>query len=127
MSTKPGAPIPFPLRRKPVPEIAPRRRGRPAGLAAAPGEPTPAQRDWLARGMDQPGGKLPLFFADGRRVDPRTIRSCMDQGWAEPWFANPLKPDWLVCRLTASGRAVLVAMDPSDAIDTSGADDEGGA
>ena len=114
MSTRSGAPIPFPLRRKPAPEIAPRRRGRPAGLAAAPGEPTPAQRDWLARGLCQPGGKLPLFFEDGRRVDARTIRSCMDQGWAEPWFANPLKPDWLVCRLTLAGRAALETVAPLD-------------
>jgi hypothetical protein len=35
----------------------------------------------------------------------------MDQGWAEPWFANPLKPDWLVCRLTAAGRAVVQDME----------------
>ena len=99
-------PIPFPQRRKPVEEIAPRLRGRPHGLADAPGLPTPAQREWLSRGMAQAGGKLPLFWEDGRRVDPRTIRSCLEQGWAEPWFSNPLKPDWLVCRLTATGRAL---------------------
>ena len=40
-------------------------------------------------------------------IDPRTIRSCMHQGWAEPWFMNPLKPDWLVCKLTPAGRAIL--------------------
>jgi hypothetical protein len=28
-------------------------------------------------------------------------------GWAEPWFSNPLKPDWLVCKLTDTGRALL--------------------
>lgn len=66
--------------------------------------PTPAQRTWLARGLDQAGGKLPLFDHDGRRIDPRTIQSCIQQGWAEPWFSNPLKPDWLVCRLTPTGR-----------------------
>jgi hypothetical protein len=32
----------------------------------------------------------------------------MEQGWAEPWFANPLKPDWLVCRLTQAGRDALL-------------------
>jgi len=69
--------------------------------------PTPAQRRWLRRGLDQPGGKLPLFDEDGREIDPRTIRACVRQGWAEPWIANPIKPDWLVCRLTASGREAL--------------------
>ncbi len=67
---------------------------------------TAAQRDWLQRGLDQPGGKLPLFDRDGQRMHPRTIRSCMDRGWAEPWFDNPLKPDWLVCKLTPAGRRV---------------------
>ncbi|MGE0724150.1 MAG: hypothetical protein AB7O45_07235 [Alphaproteobacteria bacterium] len=66
--------------------------------------PTPLQRSWLARGLQQPGGKLPLFDRDGQPVSPRTVRSCIEQGWAEPWFANPLKPDWLVCKLTAAGR-----------------------
>ncbi|HEX9810201.1 MAG TPA: hypothetical protein VGC25_11470 [Alphaproteobacteria bacterium] len=68
--------------------------------------PTAAQRAWLARGLDQPGGKLPLFDKEGRRVSPRTIRSCIEQGWAAPWFINPVKPDWLVCKLTEKGRAV---------------------
>ena len=69
--------------------------------------PTPVQRRWLQRGLDQPGGKLPLFDEDGREIDPRTIRACVRQGWAEPWIANPIKPDWLVCRLTKVGREVL--------------------
>lgn len=68
---------------------------------------TASQRAWLRRGLEQPGGKLPLFDAQGRRINPRTIRSCIDQGWAEPWFANPLKPDWLVCKLTERGRKAL--------------------
>jgi hypothetical protein len=120
MSMKSGQPIPFPLRRKPAPEIAPRRRGRPASLSEAPGLPSPAQRDWLARGLAQPGGKLPLFWDDGRRVDQRTIKSCMEQGWAEPWFANPMKPDWLVCKLTAAGRSVAL----DDIADAPGLDDD---
>lgn len=85
----------------------PRPRGKPQGLPPAPGEPTAAQRVWLTRGLNQPGGKLPLFDYSGQRVDPRTIRSCIDQGWAEPWFDNPIKPDWLVCRLTEKGRLML--------------------
>ena len=75
-------------------------------LEAAPRKPVPTgvQRSWLKRGLSQPGGKLPLFDEFGQAVDPRTIRSCLDHGWAEPWFANPLKPDWLVCKLTEAGR-----------------------
>jgi hypothetical protein len=68
--------------------------------------PSEAQRAWLARGLDQPGGKLPLFSTDGQEIDPRTIRSCIEQGWAEPWFNNPLKQDWLVCKLTPTGRVL---------------------
>ncbi|MFQ5346262.1 MAG: hypothetical protein ACE5ED_00255 [Rhodothalassiaceae bacterium] len=69
--------------------------------------PTPAQRRYLRRGLDQPGGKLPLFDEDGQRIDPRTVRACLAHGWAEPWTRNPVKPDWLICRLTPAGRAVL--------------------
>lgn len=69
--------------------------------------PTPMQRKWLRRGLDQAGGKLPLFDRDGQRVSERTIRACIEQGWAEPWFANPLKPDWLVCKLTQAGRKLV--------------------
>jgi hypothetical protein len=67
--------------------------------------PTPEQREWLRRGLEQPGGKLPLFDRYGQSVNARTIRACIDHGWAEPWFTNPLKPDWLVCKLTEAGRA----------------------
>jgi len=70
-------------------------------------KPTAAQRAWLRSGLDQAGGKLPLFDGDGQRVNERTIRSCLEQGWAEPWFENPIKPDWLVCKLTDSGRKIL--------------------
>lgn len=69
--------------------------------------PTAAQRRYLERGIGQPGGKLPLFDADGGLIGTRTIESCIANGWAERWFANPVKPDWLVCRLTVEGRRVL--------------------
>ncbi len=68
---------------------------------------TSVQRAWLSRGLNQPGGKLPLFDKVGQHYVARTIRACIDQGWAEPWFGNPLKPDWLVCRLTDSGRQMI--------------------
>jgi len=69
--------------------------------------PTSQQRDWLCRGLEQPAGKLPLFDEWGQRINERTVRSCIEQGWAEPWFTNPLKPDWLVCKLTDAGRNAL--------------------
>jgi hypothetical protein len=69
--------------------------------------PTSVQRTWLARGIDQPGGKLPLFDRNGQRVSNRTVKSCLDHGWAEPWFTNPVKPDWLVCKLTDAGRKLV--------------------
>jgi len=72
-------------------------------------KPTAVQRHWLAHGLGQPGGKLPLFDENGKRIDPRTVRRCLDEGWAEPWFSNPIKPDWVVCRLTPAGRAVSKA------------------
>jgi len=64
------------------------------------------QLAWLRRGLEQPGGKLPLFDAEGKRVSERTVRACIAQGWAEPWFDNPVKPDWLVCKLTGEGREI---------------------
>lgn len=70
-------------------------------------KPTTSQRRWLLRGLEQPGGKLPLFDENGQQVSERTVRSCIDKGWAKPWFANPIKPDWLICKLTESGRDVL--------------------
>lgn len=67
-------------------------------------QPTAAQLSYLKRGLEQPGGKLPLFDTEGQAVSARTIRACIEKGWAEPWFDNPIKPDWLVCKLTGSGR-----------------------
>lgn len=69
--------------------------------------PTPSQAAWLRRGLDQPGGKLPLFDEHGQRVRQALVRACLSNGWVERWFNNPLKPDWLVCRLTERGRQTL--------------------
>jgi len=92
------------------------REGGSAGMKApqcrtAAATPTPAQRRYLARGLAQPGGKLPLFDESGQRIDPRTVKACLAKGWAAPWTRNPIAPDWLVCRLTPAGRAVLDAED----------------
>lgn len=75
-----------------------------ASLGASP---TLAQIVYLRRGLTQPGGKLPLFDLDGQRVEDDIVRACIEQGWAEPWFVNKLKPDWLVCKLTAAGRRIV--------------------
>jgi len=81
-------------------------------LAAAAFRPSVAQRKYLSRGLDQPGGKLPLFDEEGRQIDRKTIESCVERGWAEPWFRNPVKPDWLVCRLTPAGRVAVGGSPP---------------
>lgn len=70
-------------------------------------KPSSTQRKWLERGLTQAGGKLPLFDEYGQQVNAQTVKSCIRNGWAEPWFSNPLKPDWLVCKLTDLGREVL--------------------
>lgn len=96
--------------RKDADMAAPARRARKAA-------PTPAQRAWLARGLDQPGGKLPIFAPDGREIPHETIRACLAHGWAEPWFANPIKPDWIIAKLTPEGRRLVeprpAAADPA--------------
>lgn len=69
--------------------------------------PTDAQQRYLCRGINQPGGKLPLFDEAGKQISAKTIHSCVEQGWARPWFENPIKSDWLVCRLTERGRDIV--------------------
>ena len=70
-------------------------------------QPTKTQLRWMKRGLSQPGGKIPLFDDDGQKVNIRTIQSCLEHGWVEPWFSNPVKPDWIVCKLTNVGRALI--------------------
>jgi hypothetical protein len=83
-----------------------------SGRSAAAVRPTDAQRRYLERGLTQPGGKLPLFDRDGREVSRKTVESCLAHGWAMPWVQNPIKPDWLVCRLTEAGYRVLGSEPP---------------
>ncbi len=68
--------------------------------------PTISELLYLRRGLTQPGGKLPLFDLDGQDVDVDIVKRCLTRGWAQPWFKNPLKPDWLVCKLTELGQQV---------------------
>ncbi len=67
------------------------------------------EQSYLRMGLNQPGGKLPLFDGGGQEIKSKTILSCVEKGYAERWFANPLKPEWLVCRLTHSGRNAVQA------------------
>ena len=69
--------------------------------------PNQAQRYYLTQGLTQPGGKLPLFDENGQHVHPALVKACVAHGWAEPWFGNPLKPDWLICKLTEEGRRLV--------------------
>ncbi len=71
--------------------------------------PTLPELFYLRRGLTQPGGKLPLFDLDGQTIARHVVRTCLKRGWAEPWFANPLKPDWLVCKLTDAGRRMAAS------------------
>jgi len=75
-------------------------------LEGTPGAMSIAELVYLRRGLAQPGGKLPLFDLNGQQVSARIVRDCLARGFAEPWFPNPLKPDWLVCRLTQAGREI---------------------
>ena len=72
-------------------------------------QPSLPELFYLRRGLTQPGGKLPLFDLDGQAIAPEVVQVCLDRGWAEPWFNNPLKPDWLVCKLTDAGRRLASA------------------
>ena len=66
-----------------------------------------AERRYLEMGLEQPGGKLPIFDYEGQKIPNATIKKCIDKGFAERWFANPMKPNWMVCRLTEAGRKAL--------------------
>jgi hypothetical protein len=70
---------------------------------AAGVRPTKAQRRYLARGLGEPGGKLPLFDRDGREVPRKTVEACIAHGWAEPWTKTRSSRLGFVCRLTRAG------------------------
>jgi len=66
-----------------------------------------SERAYLSLGLKQPGGKLPIFDEAGQTFPSSVVKKCIQRGLAERWFANPMKPDWLVCRLTDAGRQAL--------------------
>lgn len=106
-----GGPMNEDLERGRVPSRHRRSVARPTVGA----RPSAAQAAYLRRGLAEPGGKLPLFDRNGQRYSRRTIQSCIDQGWAEPWFHNPIKPDWLICKLTEAGQATLAGTETAPA------------
>ena len=69
-------------------------------------KPNVNQSRWLKRGLNKPEGKLPLFDGNGKKISDRTIKSCLKKGWAKPWFSNPGKTSWTVCKLTHLGKVV---------------------
>ena len=71
-------------------------------------KPTPSQRPLVATRARSGGRQAAAFRRVRPQVSERTVKSCIDKGWAEPWFANPLKPAWLVCKLTKAGRTAAI-------------------
>jgi hypothetical protein len=94
-----------------------RNRGgsRPRAVTPVEARASAPQRRFLERGLTEPGGKLPLFDRDHRPVPRKTVEACLAHGWAERWIANPIKPDWLVCKLTPKGYRALGAEPKADA------------
>ena len=84
----------------------PRARAR-LRTKRAGGRPTPVQLEWLRRGLDRPGGNLPLYDTYGQRVSDRTMKSCVAHGWAAT--RDEAMRDWQLCQLTSAGREVLDA------------------
>ena len=48
-----------------------------------------------------------MFDHYGQRVSDRTVKSCVDHGWAEK--RDEAMRDWQLCQLTSAGRRVLDA------------------
>ena len=91
----------------PLQLVVENKQGKASARKRIKGSPTSNQLHWLSRGLDQAGGKLPLFDENGQRISERTVRSCLEKGWAKPWFDNPIKPDWQICGLTEAGRRLF--------------------
>ncbi len=65
------------------------------------------ERSYLLMGTDSPRGRLPLFDAHGQEVKQAVIKSCISKGYVERWFANPMRPQWVMFRLTDKGRQAI--------------------
>ncbi len=60
-------------------------------------------REWLRGGEAREDGRLALFDQFGEPIDKKVVKTAIASGFAEPWFANPMRPQWTVCRLTQKG------------------------
>ncbi len=76
-----------------------------AGFTAR--ETEEAMRQWLQGGLDREDGRLAIFDMFGEPVNKSVIKSAIASGLAEPWFSSPMRPQWMVCRITPKGRAAL--------------------
>lgn len=85
-------------------------------LIPQPPMPSEEQRNWLAAGLAQPGGKLPLYDSKGARISASLIRECVKAGWASPWALNPINEENLICRLTEAGRAAVARDKDKEAV-----------
>lgn len=64
-------------------------------------------KNWLQGGFDRTDGRLAIFDTFGEPVNKAVIKSAISSGLAEPWFSSPMRPQWMVCRLTPKGRAAV--------------------
>jgi len=65
-------------------------------------KPSEAQRVWLSKGLQQPGGKLPLFDEWGQKVSSRTVRF-----WVQvdtQWIGASIGKETLHYRYRPDGR-----------------------
>jgi len=68
---------------------------------------TEPERQYLLMGLLHQGNKLPIFDDYGQEISHSVIQSCIRKGLSKPWFANPMHPNWRVCRLTELGLQVI--------------------
>ena len=64
-------------------------------------------REWLRGGENRDDGRLALFDQFGEPIDRKVVKTAITSGFAEPWFASPMRPQWTVCRLTQKGHDFL--------------------
>jgi len=76
-----------------------------AGIAARIFEAD--MREWLRGGEVRQDGRLALFDQFGEPIQKKVIKTAIASGYAEPWFASPMRPQWTVCRLTPKGQDFL--------------------
>ncbi len=48
-----------------------------------------------------------MFDTYGQRISDRTMKSCVERGWAET--RDAAMRDWQLCQLTSAGRRLLDA------------------